>query len=210
MSGNPILWTPSKDRVENSAMYRFMTELGLASYDELHRWSIDDAEGFWQALCRFCDIEFTKPADVVLDQPGDMTTAKWFVGSELSFPAHLLRYRGDHAAIVFRGEDGARRELSWDELRDQVAALAAGLRAAGVTQSDRVAGFLPNCPEAIIAMLGTASIGAIWSSCSPDFGINGVVDRFGQIEPKVLFCADGYYYNGSSMTRRRSAWPPAR
>ena len=173
-----------------------MTELGLASYDELHRWSIDDAEGFWQALCRFCDIEFTKPADVVLDQPGDMTTAKWFVGSELSFPAHLLRYRGDRAAIVFRGEDGARRELSWDELRDQVAAVAAGLRASGVTQSDRVAGFLPNCPEAIIAMLGTASIGAIWSSCSPDFGINGVVDRFGQIEPKVLFCADGYYYNG--------------
>ncbi len=176
-----------------------MAEQGHASFDELHRWSVDDVEAFWRALCDFCDIKFTTPADKVLNQPGDMTTAKWFVGSELSFPAHLLRYSGDRAAIIFRGEDGTRRELSFDELRDEVAAIAAGLKSAGVTKGDRVAGFLPNCPEAIIAMLGATSIGAIWSSCSPDFGINGVVDRFGQIEPKVLFCADGYFYNGKRI-----------
>jgi len=199
LSGNPILWTPSQERIEKSAMFRFMTEQGHASFDELHRWSVAEVEAFWQALCDFCDIKFTTPADKVLDQPGDMTTAKWFVGSELSFPAHLLRYNGDRAAIIFRGEDGTRRELSFDELRDEVAAIAAGLKSAGITKGDRVAGFLPNCPEAIIAMLGATSIGAIWSSCSPDFGINGVVDRFGQIEPKVLFCADGYFYNGKRI-----------
>ena len=199
MSGNPILWTPSQERIEKSAMFRFMSEQGHASYDELHRWSVDNVEAFWLALCKFCNIKFTTPADKVLDQPGDMTTATWFAGSELSFPAHLLRYSGDRAAIVFRGEDGTRREISFDDLRGEVAAIAAGLKSAGVTKGDRVAGFLPNCPEAIIAMLGATSIGAIWSSCSPDFGINGVVDRFGQIEPKVLFCADGYFYNGKRI-----------
>jgi len=176
-----------------------MTEQGHASYDELYRWSVDDVGAFWQALCDFCNIEFVTPAETVLDQPGDMTTASWFVGSELSFPAHLLRYSGERAAIIFRGEDGTRRELSFDELRAQVAAVTAGLKSAGVTKGDRVVGFLPNCPEAIIAMLAATSIGAIWSSCSPDFGINGVVDRFGQIEPKVLFCADGYSYNGKRI-----------
>jgi acetoacetyl-CoA synthetase len=180
-------------------MFRFMTEQGHASYDELHRWSVDDVEAFWQALCDFCDIEFTTAANRVVEQPGDMTTAKWFAGAELSFPAHLLRFSGERAAIIFRGEDGTRRELSFDELRAQVAAVTAGLKSAGVTKGDRVVGFLPNCPEAIIAMLAATSIGAIWSSCSPDFGINGVVDRFGQIEPKVLFCADGYFYNGKRI-----------
>ncbi len=117
-------------------------------------------------------------------------------GSELSFPEHVLRYSGERAAIIFRGENGARSELSFDELRQAVADVAQGLRSAGVVKGDRVAGYLPNCPEAIIAMLAATSTGAIWSSCSPDFGINGVVDRFGQIKPKVLFCADGYFYNG--------------
>jgi acetoacetyl-CoA synthetase len=199
LSGNPILWSPGKDRVEKSAMFRFMTEQGFESYEELYDWSIDEVEAFWQALCDFCDIRFTTPATNVLEQPGDMTTAKWFTGSELSFPAHMLRGSGDRAAIIFRGENGSRRELSFNELKEEVARIAAGLISAGVTKGDRVAGFVPNCPEAIIAMLAATSIGAIWSSCSPDFGINGVVDRFGQIEPKILFCADGYFYNGKRI-----------
>jgi acetoacetyl-CoA synthetase len=180
-------------------MFRFMTEQGFESYEELYDWSIDEVEAFWQALCDFCDIRFTTPATNVLEQPGDMTTAKWFTGSELSFPAHMLRGSGDRAAIIFRGENGSRRELSFNELKEEVARIAAGLISAGVTKGDRVAGFVPNCPEAIIAMLAATSIGAIWSSCSPDFGINGVVDRFGQIEPKILFCADGYFYNGKRI-----------
>ncbi|MCI0517399.1 MAG: acetoacetate--CoA ligase [Woeseiaceae bacterium] len=196
MKQSTILWQPNEARREATAMYRFMRERSCSSYDELYRWSIDDLAGYWQAHAGFCDVNFHKPASAVLVQPGDMTTARWFVDAELNFAEHLLRHSGNRPAIIFRGENGARRELGFDELRSEVAALAAALKSSGVGQGDRVAGFLPNCPEAIIAMLATASIGAVWSSCSPDFGINGVVDRFGQIEPKVLFCADGYFYNG--------------
>jgi acetoacetyl-CoA synthetase len=196
MTDNPVIWSPGKDRLQNSAMFRFMTEQGFDSYEDLYQWSITNLADYWEAQCRFSDVKFSKPALSTFEQPGDMTTAKWFSGAELSFPEHLLRYSGSRAAIIFRGENGDRSEISFDELKDQVAAAAAGLRSAGVVKGDRVAAFLPNCPEAIIAMLGATSIGAIWSSCSPDFGINGVVDRFGQIAPKVLICADGYFYNG--------------
>ena len=196
MNDNPILWQPTEERQQRTAMYRFMRQQNCDSYAQLYQWSIDELAAFWQAFAEFCQVRFSKPADTVLQQPGGMTSARWFVGSELSFAEHLLRHRGERAAIIFYGEDGSRREISFDNLRAEVAAVAAGLKAAGVMKGDRVAGFLPNCPEAIVAMLATSSIGAIWSSCSPDFGINGVVDRFGQIEPKVLFCADGYFYNG--------------
>jgi acetoacetyl-CoA synthetase len=180
-------------------MFRFMKARGCDSWSALHRWSIDNVEEFWQAMAEFGDLAFHRQASAVLEQPGDMTTARFFNDAEVSFPEHVLRYAalsGDRAAIVFRGENGVRTELDFSELKSRVCEVAAGLKAAGVVKGDRVAGFLPNCPEAIIAMLGATSLGAIWSSCSPDFGINGVVDRFGQIEPKVLFCADGYFYNG--------------
>ncbi len=196
MTENPIIWRPDTERLKKTAMYRFMEKRSCDSYDDLYQWSIDQPVEFWQALCDFCDVRFSKPADEVLVKPGDMTTAKWFSGSELNFAEHLLRHSGDRAAIVFCGENGARSELSFEELRQAVAGIAQALRSAGVVKGDRVAGFLPNCPEAVIAMLATTGIGAIWSSCSPDFGINGIVDRFGQIKPRVLFCADGYFYNG--------------
>ncbi len=196
MTENPIIWQPEPEQLKKTAMYRFMKERSFGSYNDLYQWSIDNTADFWQALCDFCEVRFSKAAETVLVQPGDMTTANWFSGSELSFPEHILRFSGERAAIIFRGENGARSELSFDELRQAVADVAQGLRSAGVVKGDRVAGYLPNCPEAIIAMLAATSTGAIWSSCSPDFGINGVVDRFGQIKPKVLFCADGYFYNG--------------
>ncbi len=196
MTENPIIWQPDHVRMKKTAMYRFMKDQSFDSYDDFYQWSIDNTADFWQALCDFCDVRFSKTADTVLSQSGDMTTAIWFSGSELSFAEHVLRYSGDRAAIIFRGEDGERRELNFDELKEAVAGLAQALRSAGVEKGDRVAGYLPNCPEAIIAMLAATSIGAIWSSCSPDFGSNGVVDRFGQIKPKILFCADGYIYNG--------------
>ena len=196
MIDNAIIWRPDAGRSENSGMHRFMAEQGAASYDRLYDWSIERKEDFWQALADFAGLRFDAAPDSVLVQPGDMLSAKWFPGGELNYAAHLLRREGEGTAIVFCGEDGRRRSLSFDELRREVARVAAGLRDHGVAKGDRVAGFLPNCPEAIVAMLATSSIGAVWSSCSPDFGINGVVDRFGQIEPKVLFCADGYFYNG--------------
>ncbi len=199
MTDNPVIWSPGIDRLENSGMYRFMTEQGFESYADLYQWSINNPADYWEAQCRFCDVDFSQPATSTFEQPGDMTTAQWFSGAELSYPAHLLRHSGSRAAIIFRGENGSRREISFDELKRQVAAAEAGFRSAGVVKGDRVAAFLPNCPEAVIAMLGATSVGAIWSSCSPDFGINGVVDRFGQIEPKILICADGYFYNGKQF-----------
>ena len=198
MAPNPIIWQPDPERAAKSAMHRFIRAIGHEHYDSLYQWSIDDAPAFWEALCAFCSVEFdTAPAEI-LARPHSIMDAGWFSGSRLSFPAHLLRQSGDQPAIIFCGENGDRRELGFDELRRQVAAVAEGLRQAGVTRGDRVAGFLPNCPEAVIAMLAATSIGAIWSSCSPDFGVNGVVDRFGQIEPKVLFAVNGYYYNGKT------------
>jgi acetoacetyl-CoA synthetase len=190
------MWTPDRRRIESSAMFRFMQAQGLDSYDRLHRWSVEQMPRFWERMAEFGDLEFTTPASQTLIQPGDITTARFFDDATISFPGHVLRHGGERPAIVFRGENGERRQLSFDELRRQVGEFAAGLQAAGVGKGDRVAGFVPNCPEAIVAMLGATSIGAIWSSCSPDFGINGVVDRFGQIEPRVLVCADGYFYNG--------------
>ena len=196
MGDNPILWEPSAERRKSSAMYRFMRQQGFDNYESLHQWSIDDSAAFWQALCEFCDVRFTTPPATILERPDNIMDAGWFAGSELNYAEHLLRHQGGREALVFSAENGERRALTFDELRTAVAGIAAGLKRAGVVSGDRVGGYLPNCPEAIMAMLATASIGAIWSSCSPDFGVNGVVDRFGQIEPKVLFTADAYFYNG--------------
>ncbi len=202
MPPNPILWKPDAARSQATAMRRFMESAGFTDYDALYRWSVDDAPAFWRTMCKFCDVHFDREADVTLTRPDNIMDAGWFAGSRLNYAWHLLRHSGDRAALVFYGENGERREIGRDELRARVAAIAAGLRAAGVGPGDRVGGFLPNCPEAVIAMLAATSLGAIWSSCSPDFGVNGVVDRFGQIEPKVLFAANGYIYNGKTCDTR--------
>ena len=202
MSENPVMWKPGDERVRATGMQRFMQEAGHADYDSLYAWSVSDLSAFWEMLSGFCDVQFVKTAATTLSRHDNIMDAGWFAGSQLNYAAHLLRHRGSGAALVFFGEDGTRREFSRDELRAEVAAVAAGLRRAGVGQGDRVGGVLPNCPEAVVAMLATTSIGAIWSSCSPDFGVNGVVDRFGQIEPKVLFATNGYYYNGKTCDTR--------
>ncbi len=173
-----------------------MSARGFENYDDLYRWSISDLPAFWTALGDFCNVRFARPAETTLARPDDIMDAGWFSGSQLNFAEHLLRPGRDGTALVFCGEDGGRREVSHAELRGAVAQVAAALRDAGVRQGDRVAAILPNCPEAIIAMLASASIGAIWSSCSPDFGVTGIVDRFGQIEPVVLVTVNGYFYNG--------------
>ena len=202
MSSNPIVWRPDDERVRQSAMYRFMQEAGCDNYDALYRWSIDESPAFWQRLAEFCEVRFERDADTVLTRPDDIMHAGWFAGARLNYAEHLLRHGGDGAALVFVGEDGARREISRNALRRHVGEVAAALMAAGIGEGDRVAGCMPNCPEAVIAMLATTSLGAIWSSCSPDFGVNGVVDRFGQIEPRVLFGTNGYHYNGKVIDTR--------
>ena len=172
----------------------------MADYADVYRWSIDKPAQFWAELVRFADVRASCAKDgPVIENPDAMPGARFFSSARLNFAENLLRYRDAQPALVFRNERGARSELSYGQLYDEVARVAAGLKEAGVVAGDRVAAFLPNLPETAIAMLATASLGAIWSSCSPDFGLGAVVDRFGQIAPKVLFAADGYFYGGKTL-----------
>jgi len=208
VSSDAPLWTPSPERVAATNVTAFRgwleAERGvvLADVAALWRWSVDDIESFWAAIWDYGGVIASRGCDDVLVDGDKMPGARWFTGARLNYAENLLRRRDDAPAMIFRGENGARRELSHAALYGQVAQTAAALGADGVAAGDRVVGFMPNAPETAIAMLATASLGAIWSSCSPDFGIRGVMDRFGQITPKVLFCADGYFYNGKTIDSR--------
>ena len=199
------LWEPSDQRIKDSNMYRFMQGVNQAhgtnhsDYDSLYQWSVENIEAFWAEIWRFAEIKSSKDYQKVIDDPTRMPSANWFTGSRLNFAENLLRYRDDHTALIFRGEDTVRRSLTYQELFAATAKVAASLRQAGVTARDRVVGFMPNMPESIIAMLAATSIGATWSSCSPDFGIKGILDRFGQTRPKVLFTSDGYFFKGKVL-----------
>ena len=189
------LWEPSPERAARTELARFMKLAGKASFADLHRWSIESPGDFWELLWRFGQVRGEPGLRRVIN-PERMPGAKWFPEGRLNFAENLLRGRDATLAISFWGEDKVKRQLSRRQLYDLVSRLAQALKAEGVGKGDRVAGYLPNLPEATAAMLATASIGAVWSSCSPDFGVQGVIDRFGQIEPKVLFCADSYLYSG--------------
>jgi acetoacetyl-CoA synthetase len=179
-------------------MARFMRLAGKRDYAELHRWSVEHAEDFWELMWRFGEVRGV-PGLRRLINADRMPGATWFPEGKLNFAQNLLRERDASLAISFWGEDRVKRQLSRRQLHDLVSRLAQALAALGVKKGDRVAGYLPNLPESVAAMLATASLGAVWSSCSPDFGVQGVLDRFGQIEPKVLFCADGYLYGGKEF-----------
>ena len=197
-----MLWRPSPERIAGANLTRFAAlvrerhGVDAGDYATLHRWSIENRAAFWSMVWEYGGVIGERGDGPVLVDGDRMPGAKWFPDARLNFAENLLRRRDDATAVLFRGEDRVRRSLSFRELHDAVSVLAQALRAAGVAKGDRVAGYLPNMPEAVIAMLATASIGAIWSSASPDFGVQGVVDRFGQIAPKVLFSADGYFYGG--------------
>ena len=198
------LWTPSEGRIEHANVTTFARmaitdwELPINDYPSFYRWSIDRPDQFWQSVWKFGRVKGERGQRALAD--GDrMPGAKWFPDARLNYAENLLRKRDASDAIVFWGEDKVRHRMSHRELYDLVSRIAQALRESGVEAGDRVGGYLPNMPEAIAAMLAAASIGAIWSSCSPDFGVQGVLDRFGQIEPKVLFTADGYWYNGKQV-----------
>jgi acetoacetyl-CoA synthetase len=199
------VWTPSPERQRDTHMATFMEAARLASneplpdYDALHAWSVRDREAFWALFWSYAGIHAHTHYERVLSNGERMPGAQWFPGARLNFAENLLKKSGPEPALIFCDERGNREEISWDELRRQVACAATALTGWGVVAGDRVAGFLPNRPEAVVAMLATTSLGAVWSSCSPDFGVNGVIDRFGQIEPKVLFVADGYFYAGKTI-----------
>lgn len=198
------LWTPSEDRIKNSNMSAYMnyaaklTGKKINSYNKLYSWSVDNIEEFWESIWEFSGLIYSKKYKEVLSSH-EMPGAKWFMGAELNFAENLLRYKDDHIAIISSREDCPNVTLTYKELYEKTAACAYSLKKLGVKQGDRVAGFVPNYPETIIAVLAAASIGALWSSCSPDFGLKGVLDRFGQIKPKILFAVEEYQYNGKKI-----------
>ena len=198
---NPV-WTPSQKQIDRSQMTKFIKyvnlshHLSLKNYDDLYSWSIQDIPSFWESVWEFCEVKYSTPYSEIVDDTSKMPGAKWFTGSQLNYAENLLRFKDSKPAIIFKGENQNPSILTYHDLNEEVKKVAYALRNMGIVKGDRVAGFIPNMPEAVIAMLASASIGAIWSSSSPDFGIKGVLDRFAQIEPKVLFAADGYFYNG--------------
>ncbi len=196
-----IVWHPSDERIQAANLTKFSKtiakkyDLIINNYFDLHAFSVTSPAEFWRELAEFAGAQGDFSGAALHDE-ADMFDTKWFPDAKLNYAETMLRFRGDAPAIVFQGEDKVHQSLSRDALYNQVSQIAAFLRAKGVKRGDRVAGFVANTPQALVAMLAAASIGAIWSSCSPDFGRQGVLDRFGQIEPKVLFAVDGYYYNG--------------
>jgi acetoacetyl-CoA synthetase len=204
----PILWTPSRERIERAwlTQYRRWLEPRLGrtfdSYAELWQWSVDEVDAFWRSIWDFFEVQSDGSPDRVLGRR-EMPGAEWFPDVQLNYAEHVFRGKRDEdVAIRHAGEGRELAQMTWGELRTLTARIAAGLRTQGVMRGDRVVAYLPNVPEAIAAMLACASIGAVWSSCSPDFGARSVVDRFAQIEPTVLLAVDGYRYNGRAFDRR--------
>ena len=200
-----LLWKPTVEKITRSNMYRFMKTVNqkygqnFNEYAPLHRWSIENIPQFWTTLWEFADIIASKSYDEVIDDVTKMPGARWFESARLNFAENLLRFRDDRVALIFKGEGQPATRLTYAQLYDEVARLARSLKDLGIQPGDRVVGFMPNMPESIIAMLAATSLGATWSSCSPDFGIKGVLDRFGQIKPRVLFTANGYFFKGKKL-----------
>ncbi|RHX79769.1 acetoacetate--CoA ligase [Leptospira yasudae] len=200
------LWAPSSDRIESSNLVRyqkFLKEkkiLSVSSFEELRAWSVKDIGAFWESIWEFSEVVHSKKYETPYRKAENFTDSRFFPGAKLNFAENLLRRNDSFPALIYRGEDGSKREVSYAELRGYVGAIAKDLKKRGVKPGDRVAGLMPNVPETVIAMLAATSIGAIWSSCSPDFGAKGVLDRFGQIEPKVLFTTDRYAFKGKDLS----------
>jgi acetoacetyl-CoA synthetase len=201
------LWQPNQEQIESSNLTSFIKFVSdeynksIDSYDKLYNWSITEIEQFWETIWKYSGIIHSKSYDFVIDER-KMPGATWFGGAELNFAENLLRFRNNKIAIIGYKEDNSIVKLTYTELYDKVKACASGLKELGVEKNDRVAGFVTNTPEAVIAMLAVTSLGAVWSSCSPDFGLQGVIDRFGQIEPVVLFATENYNYNGKFVNCR--------
>ncbi len=202
---NPVLWSPSDERVKSSQMYKFMkiinekNNINIQNFTDLHLWSIENKDDFWSAIWDFFCVIGSKGMKPYIDPTNQMPGSKFFPNGKVNYAENMLSGDASGPAIVFKSEDKIRKEVSWKELKTQVAALANFLKTQGVAKGDRVVAYMPNMPETVIMMLATSSIGAIFSSASPDFGVEGVLDRFGQIQPKILLTTDGYWYNGKEI-----------
>ncbi|MGA2655709.1 MAG: acetoacetate--CoA ligase [Gammaproteobacteria bacterium] len=193
------IWQPNNDRVQNAQISDFMLKVQKNNYPELYQWSIQQPEDFWKAVSAFCQIKFSKPYEKILQTGDRMIDARWFVGAELNFAEHLLRHQNNQIAIISYDENGKREQYTYFELYQSVAKCAEGLKELGVQKNDVVAGVMPNIAQTIIAMLATTSLGAIWTACSPDFGEAGILDRFSQVAPKILFAVESYTFKGKKI-----------
>ncbi len=202
---NPVMWTPSDERIKSSQMSKFIKEINdkynlvLTSFADLHSWSVNNKSEFWSSIWDFFEIIGSKGKEPYIDPENQMPGSKFFPNGSVNYAENMLLGDDFGAAIIFKSEDKIRKEITWKDLKVQTASLANFLRKQGVVKGDRVAAYMPNMPETVIMMLATSSIGAIFSSASPDFGVDGVLDRFGQIEPKILLTTDGYWYNGKEV-----------
>ncbi len=205
MFSNPVMWIPSDEKIKSSQMYKFMKKINaqynlhLIKFADLHSWSVKNKSDFWSSVWEFFEVKGSKGDIPYIDPENSMPGSKFFPNGSVNYAENMLSGDVSGAAIVFKSEDKIRTEISWKELRGQVTILAHFLRKQGVKKGDRVAAYMPNMPETVIMMLATSSVGAIFSSASPDFGVDGVLDRFGQIEPKILLTTDGYWYNGKEV-----------
>lgn len=201
-----LLWKPSAERIEKANMTKFIDfvnkkySLKISSYFQLYNWSIENIPDFWAAMWEFGKVICSRKYEKVVDDLNKFPGAKWFVGARLNFAENLLRYRDNHIAFIFKGESGKTAKITYAELYDEVARLAKSLREVGVAPGDRVVAYMPNLIETAIAMLAATSVGAVWASCGAELGVSAVLDRLGQIEPKVLFTADGYWYKGKTFS----------
>lgn len=211
---NPILWSPSSEQIASSNMHDFTQwvsrrySLELPDYEALHQWSVTETGDFWTAIWDYCGVIASERGDVALENAKPMINARFFPQARLNFAENLLRGALDTPekdALVFRGEDKVSRRLSFNDLRGETSKIEQCLAAAGLGEGDRVAAMIPNMPEAVVGMLATTSLGGVWASCSPEFGLEGLLDRFGQIEPTVLIICDGYFYNGKVIDVREKA-----
>lgn len=200
-----LLYSPDKEKIEKTNIFKFMKYVNeaysrnISTYEELYRWSIEDIPNFWSAIWNFCGVKTSKNYEKVVDDVTKFPGAKWFVGARLNYAENILRRRDNKIALIFRGENKKQAKMTYLELYNQVAAFSRSLREMGIKPGDRVVGYLPNIMEGVVAMLATSSIGAIWASCGLELGIQGTLERFSQIEPKVLITSDGYYFKGKAF-----------
>ena len=193
------LWQPNPNTFSQTHLFRFMQTVGKNNYNELYQWSIDHPADFWEKISAFCEIIFSKKPTTILQPALTMQKTKWFLGAKLNFAKNLLWRQDDHTALIYADEKGVRKTISYRDLSSQVQALSEHLRALGIQPGDRIAGFVTNSIETVIAMLATTAIGAIWSACGPEFGLEALIERFSQIEPVVLFAVTEHGYQGKKF-----------
>jgi len=202
---NKKMWHPSKSLIENSNIFEFQKKinnkynLSISNYLELHKWSVDNIDSFWKEVWSYSKVIYSQPYTNIIKHGNNIWETEWFLNAKLNYAENLLRHKNNNVAIYFYGENRVKKEITFNELYNQVAKVAFSFKKMGIKKGDRIAAFMPNIPETVIAMLASSSIGAIWSSCSPDFGIDGVLDRFSQINPKLIIASDGYYYKNKEI-----------